>query len=49
MDSALLPDMLGYADLADAGFTRRQFERLLEIGEYERSGCTQQNALEILL
>ena len=36
MDAALLPDMLGYKDLADAGLTRRQFERLIETEEYER-------------
>lgn len=28
--------MLGYTDLAEAGLTRRQFERLVETGEYER-------------
>ena len=36
MDAALLPDMLGYKDLADAGLTRRQFERLIDAEEYER-------------
>lgn len=36
MDAALLPDLLGYKDLADAGLTRRQFERLIETEEYER-------------
>lgn len=36
MDAALLPDMLGYKDLAGAGLTRRQFERFLEAEEYER-------------
>lgn len=36
MDVALLPDMLGYEDLSDAGLTRRQFERLIEAEEYER-------------
>lgn len=36
MDSALLPDLLGYQGLADAGLTRRQFERLVEAEEYER-------------
>ena len=30
------PDLLGYKDLADAGLTRRQFERLIETEEYER-------------
>ena len=32
MDAALLPDMLGYKDLADAGLTRRQFDRLIDEG-----------------
>lgn len=32
----VLPVMLGYKDLADAGLTRRQFERLIEAEEYER-------------
>lgn len=36
MDPALLPDMLGYKDLADAGLTRRQFDRLIDAEEYER-------------
>ena len=36
MDAALLPDMLGYKDLVGVGFTRMQFERLIETGEYER-------------
>lgn len=36
MDAALLPDMLGYKDLAYAGLTRRQFDRLIEAEEYER-------------
>ncbi|WP_235201368.1 type IV toxin-antitoxin system AbiEi family antitoxin domain-containing protein [Microbacterium sp. CH12i] len=36
MDAALLPDMLGYKDLADEGLTRRQFERLIEAEDYER-------------
>ncbi len=36
MDAALLPDLLGYRDLADAGLTRRQFERLIKAEEYER-------------
>ncbi|WP_235940866.1 type IV toxin-antitoxin system AbiEi family antitoxin domain-containing protein [Paramicrobacterium fandaimingii] len=36
MDAALLPDMLGYKDLADAGLTRRQFDRLIDAEEYER-------------
>ncbi len=36
MDAALLPDLLGYKDLADAGLTRRQFERLIKAEEYER-------------
>ena len=36
MDAALLPDLLGYKDLADAGLTRRQFDRLIDAEEYER-------------
>ena len=36
MDTALLPAMLGYKDLTDAGLTRRQFDRLIESEEYER-------------
>ena len=36
MDAARLPDLLGYKDLADAGLTRRQFERLIDAEEYER-------------
>ncbi len=36
MDTALLPAMLGYKDLTDAGLTRRQFDRLIEAEEYER-------------
>lgn len=36
MDAALLPDLLGYQNLADVGLTRRQFERLIEAEEYER-------------
>ncbi len=36
MDAALLPDLLGYTDLADVGLTRRQFERLIAAAEYER-------------
>lgn len=36
MSTALLPDMLGYKDLTNAGLTRRQFDRLIESGEYER-------------
>lgn len=36
MNAAVLPEMLGYKDLADVGVTRRQFERLIETEEYER-------------
>lgn len=36
MDAALLPEMLGYKDLAKAGLTRGQFERLIRSEEYER-------------
>jgi hypothetical protein len=36
MDAALLPDLLGYKDLADAGLTRREFDRLIDAEEYER-------------
>lgn len=36
MDAGLLPDFLGYKDLADAGLTRRQFDRLIDAEEYER-------------
>lgn len=36
MDAALLPEMLGYKDLAGAGVTRRQIEWLIEAEEYER-------------
>lgn len=36
MDTTSLPDLLGYQDLADAGLTRRQLERLIEAEEYER-------------
>lgn len=36
METAPLPDLLSYRDLADAGLTRRQFDRLIERGEYER-------------
>lgn len=31
-----MPDMLGYQDLADVGLTRRQLDRLIEAGVYER-------------
>lgn len=31
-----LPDLLRYKDLADAGLSRRQFDRLVEAEEYER-------------
>ena len=36
MDAALLPDLLGYKDLAGVGLTRRQFDRLIDAEEYER-------------
>lgn len=36
MDAASLRDLVGYQDLASAGLTRRQFERLVEAEEYER-------------
>ncbi|MGO2747545.1 type IV toxin-antitoxin system AbiEi family antitoxin domain-containing protein [Microbacterium sp.] len=36
MDAALLPDLLGYKDLAGVGLTRRQFDRLVDAEEYER-------------
>lgn len=36
MDASLLPDLLGYKDLADAGLTRREFDRLIDTKEYER-------------
>lgn len=36
MDTALLPDLVGYRELAGAGLTRRQIERLIAAGEYER-------------
>ncbi|GAA1320404.1 hypothetical protein ACFSWE_04975 [Leucobacter albus] len=36
MNTAFLPDMLGYKDLAAAGLTRRHFERLIELAEYDR-------------
>lgn len=36
MNAALLPEMLGYKELTNAGLTRRQFERLIRSGEYER-------------
>lgn len=36
MDPATLPDLLGYDDLADHGFTRHGLDRLLESGEFER-------------
>ncbi|MFI5624106.1 hypothetical protein ACIA03_11640 [Nocardioides sp. NPDC051685] len=31
-----MPDLLGYQDLPGAGLTRRQLERMVEAGEYER-------------
>ena len=34
MDAASLRDLVGYQDLASAGLTRRQFERLVEAEEY---------------
>ncbi|MDN5545896.1 MAG: type IV toxin-antitoxin system AbiEi family antitoxin domain-containing protein [Rhodococcus sp. (in: high G+C Gram-positive bacteria)] len=36
MNAALLPEMLGYKDLANAGITRSQLERLIRSEEYER-------------
>jgi hypothetical protein len=36
MDSATLPDMLGYDDLARQGFTRYGLDRLIAAGEFER-------------
>lgn len=36
MDTVLLPDSLGYQNLAEVGLTRRQLTRLIEVGEYER-------------
>lgn len=36
MDTASMPDLLGYRSLAALGLTRRQFDRLIEAGEYER-------------
>ena len=36
MDTAALPDLLRYQDLASHGVTRHRFDQLLEAGEYER-------------
>lgn len=36
MSPTRLPDLLGYRNLADAGLTRRELDRLVEAGEYER-------------
>jgi hypothetical protein len=36
METVLLPDLLGYQNLAEVGLTRSQLMRLSEVGEYER-------------
>lgn len=36
MDTASMPDLLGYRGLAALGLTRRQFDQRIEVGEYER-------------
>lgn len=36
MDAEACPDLVHYADLADAGLTRYRMERLVEQGSYER-------------
>lgn len=36
MDTATLPDLFGYDDLARQGLTRHRLDRLIEAGEFER-------------
>lgn len=36
VETTSLPDLLSYQSLAETGLTRRQFDRLIDQGEYER-------------
>lgn len=36
MSTSSLPDLLSYRSLPDAGLTRRQFDRLIDTGEFEK-------------